>query len=348
MRYPADRYLTQAGPKTVSDLWRCFWFGVSAPFRYDVHHFYFGRTFLSSFLSQKRLARWLPLRSLDLSLARWGGRKVFMTLQGCDARLSDESERRNQITMCRAGHCSGVLDCRATVDESRRQMMEQLLPRCDRVFVLNPELAQYVPGAVFMPYANVDVESITPVWPKTEGPITILHAPTDGGIKGTPRVLQALNKLKERWPIELLLVQNMPHADAVKLYRRADLVIDQMLAGWYGGFAVEAMALGKPVACYLREEDFNCLPPAMRQELPILPVHWDTLENDLEAILKSRACWPEWARRSRQYVSRWHHPRVIAQALVRAYRDPNSHYELAPDIETNEKDAVQGGISCAA
>ena len=37
-------------------------------------------------------------------------------------------------------------------------------------------------------------------------------------------------------------------------YRAADIVVDQLNAGWYGLFAIEAMALGKPVVTFLHDE----------------------------------------------------------------------------------------------
>jgi hypothetical protein len=41
-----------------------------------------------------------------------------------------------------------------------------------------------------------------------------------------------------------------------------------LFAGWYGGLAVELMALGKPVLAYIREEDLSFVDPQMRYELP--------------------------------------------------------------------------------
>jgi glycosyltransferase involved in cell wall biosynthesis len=32
---------------------------------------------------------------------------------------------------------------------------------------------------------------------------------------------------------------------------QADIVVDQLIYGWWGSTAIEAMALGKPVICYL-------------------------------------------------------------------------------------------------
>jgi len=331
LQYPADRFLNTSPQMTWRDRLRRVAFGLLSPFRYDVLHYYFGQSFLGS---RANRGHWHNF--IDLKLASRLNRKIFMTLQGCDVRLSDRSDHNNRITMCRPGHCSEVASCRAGEDEGRRWFIQAILPRCDRVFILNPDLAHVAPGAVFLPYANVDVEASVPHWPKTEGPITLLHAPSDEGIKGTRFIVDAVERLKKRWPIELVLVRGLPHAEALKRYRAADLVIDQVLLGWYGGFAVEVMAMGKPVACYLREDDLGVLPQAMRAELPVRKVNPETLEDDLEALLAQRGRWPEWGRQARAFVLRWHHPRRIAQAMVRAYREPGAPFVLEVDIESQE------------
>ena len=123
----------------------------------------------------------------------------------------------------------------------------------------------------------------------------------------------------------------MPHAEAMKLYAQADLVIDQLLAGWYGGFAVEMMAMGKPVVCYIRAEDLRFVPPGMVAELPLVPARPDSLEDDLEAAIARRSEWPAWGRRGREFALRWHHPRRIAQAMIDIYRDPRAPLRLASD-----------------
>jgi hypothetical protein len=299
-------------------------FGLSAPFRYDALHYYFGLSYLcwNDYAGGKQL--WFA----DLKLAKRLGRKVFMTLQGCDVRISKLSTDHNTTTACSLGHCDAAPVCRSSLDAQRQYLIDNILPRCDRVFVLNPELAHYVPGATFLPYASVDVEAFEPAWPKTDGTAVIVHAPSDPSIKGSRYIIDAVERLKSRFPIEFIQVKGMPHDEAMKIYRKADLVIDQVLTGWYGGFAVEAMAMGKPVACYLRREDFKFIPGRMADELPLLNVNLSTLEDDLAIILTQRAQWPEWGRKSREYVMRWHHPGRIADAMVDAYRHPESLFNL--------------------
>jgi len=138
----------------------------------------------------------------------------------------------------------------------------------------------------------------------------------------------AVERLQQRLPIEFVLVKGLPHAEAMRLYQKADLVIDQVLAGWYGGFAVEAMAMGKPVACYIRETDLQHIPEVMRAELPLIRLTPETIEADLTAALTRRAEWPRWGEQARAFVLRWHHPRRIAAAMLRAYQDPLSRFQL--------------------
>ncbi len=91
------------------------------------------------------------------------------------------------------------------------------------------------------------------------------------------------------------------------------------------------MAMGKPVACYLREADLGVLPARMREELPLLEVHPDTIEETLAHVIEKRHTWRDWSRECRDFVLRWHHPDRIARAMVDAYRHPESEFRLEDD-----------------
>jgi glycosyltransferase involved in cell wall biosynthesis len=325
LKYNADRSLGAPSDRSARTRFRRLRFGVTAPFRYDVLHYYVGRSFLC--WDDYGDPNWLWFR--DLRLARRLGRTVFMTLQGCDVRISRRGADFYSVTPCHLGQCASAPLCRATLDDRREDLVRQILPLVDRFFVLNPELARYAPGGEFLPYASVDVERLAPEWPTINGPIRIVHAPSDASIKGSARIIQAVERLKDDHEIEFVLVEGVPHEEALELYRSADLVVDQVLTGWYGGFAVEAMAMGKPVGCYIRDEDLDVLPPGMRDQLPLVRLHPDSLERDLEAAIAERESWREWGSQSREFVLRWHHPRKIAAAMIRAYEQPTVELEIA-------------------
>jgi glycosyltransferase involved in cell wall biosynthesis len=324
--YPADKVLGRPGGRSPREFWRRGITGLIAPIRYDVLHYYFGKSLLYRDDAHAE-SRW-PF--LDVRIARWLGRKIFFTLQGCDVRLAEESHARNQVTMCAPGGCSVYPTCLARFDAQRRRLIQEILPLADRVFFLNPELGHYLPDATFLPYANVPVHNVTPVPPSTRRRPRVLHAPSNDTTKGSQMIEAALAQLTKRYDFDYVSVRGIPHAEAMNLYADCDIVIDQVLAGWYGGFAVELMAMGKPVACYMREEDLHFVPPGMRDALPLLRVDPRRLVEDLDNIFAHRDEWPKLGAAARKFVLTWHDPQRIAAAMIAAYRDPQSRFELAP------------------
>jgi glycosyltransferase involved in cell wall biosynthesis len=322
--YPADRVISDCGRRSPGSMLKRAVFGISAPFRYHVLHYYFGRSFFCWDDYGKPNRAWF----LDLRLARSLGKKVFFTLQGCDVRLSGRSAEINQFTPCKEGHCQAVPACRSQFDLQRGVLIDQILPLADRVFVLNPELVRFVPGAVFLPYASVDLNRFSVSLPRTDGPIRIVHAPSDPLLKGSAYIIAAVERLQKRYPIDFQLIQGLPHEEALKRYQEADLVIDQLLFGWYGGLAVEVMAMGKPVAAYIRESDLSAVPPQLAADLPILVVRLDTIEGDLEQLIIRRSEWPDWGRASRRFVEKWHDPARIARSMIKAYTSTSSSFTL--------------------
>lgn len=335
LKYPADLVLSPEGARPLGMAARSVAYGLRKQWQYDVLHFYFGQTFFSPGFPLSRNALLDNLLSgistFDLRLARLMGKKLFMTLQGCDVRLAQEGNKRNDWTMCAPQHCELYQRCVDVLDDRRRYLIDKILPLFDRVLYLNPELGHIVPGSQFLPYSNVEIDNFEVAPPSRKTRPRIVHAPSAGRIKGTPMILDALQRLQGRYDFELILVEKKTHKEALELYRSADVAIDQVLAGWYGGFAVEMMAMGKPVGCYLRDSDMKYVPDAMRQEMPILKLDPGNLVEDIAALLDRKSEWETLGRASRKYVERWHNPDLIAKAMLRAYADLENRFELNPD-----------------
>ncbi len=98
-------------------------------------------------------------------------------------------------------------------------------------------------------------------------------------------------------------------------------MVDQLLAGWYGGFAAECMALGKPVIAYLRKGDLQFLPQKMRDELPIINADPDTIHDVLkEWIRHPGSALEARGRFGRRFFEEWHDPRKIARTVEGYYK----------------------------
>jgi hypothetical protein len=316
--YQSDRILEEPSKKTFAARMRYRLLRAALAFEFNVLHFYFGQ----SFFYKHDDPSW-RYNFADLKLARRLGKLVIMTLQGCDVRMAGLSNKRNEITMCREGGCTQYGSCIAAQDRIREQLATAILPLCDRVFFLNPDLSVSAGTGEFLPYANVDLRAILPQPPRpVRARPLVLHAPTSKSIKGSSIIESSLRRLAKSYDFDYQAVADVPHAQAMKLYAQADLVIDQVLSGWYGGLAVEVMAMGKPVVAYIREGDLCAIPQAMRADLPILRADPRRMDEDLARIFDERRQWPELGAKSRAFVERWHDPERIAAAMARIYRDP--------------------------
>jgi hypothetical protein len=297
---------------------------------FDVIHFNFGQTILTrcpdvqvsrprSFRSACKYFYQRQTWLADLPLLKALGKGIVMTYQGDDARQGDECRRRFMIT---AANHVGPEYYNSVTDAWKRRTIAKVARYADRIYALNPDLLHMLPEqARFLPYANVDPkEWIPPHVHRNEVPV-VVHCPTHRGAKGTEFVIRAVQRLRsEKIPFEFELIENLPNCEARRRYERADLLVDQLLIGWYGGLAVEFMALRKPVVCYLRDEDLVFLPSEMRTELPVLNANQDTLYGILRDLLTIRKReLTELGQRSRAYVEKWHDPLRIARKLACEY-----------------------------
>jgi glycosyltransferase involved in cell wall biosynthesis len=326
--YEIDEVLWPAGAGRVSrELARWQLFRRARDF--DVVHFNFGSPILPRALpagfSRSRFDRLFRLyaHAVEFRDVRWlrrAGKAVVVTYQGDDARQADWS-RAHFETSPASARTPTSRD--AALDAKRREWIEQFDRSADRIYALNPDVLHVLPSrAEFLPYAHIDLDEWKPVPADEARSLRIVHAPSSPEIKGTRWVVDAVERLRaEGVGVELDLVQGVPFDVARAAYERSDLAVDQLLVGWYGGLAVELMALGKPVVCYIRDEDLRFVPSRMRDELPLIRATGETLVDVLREWATDRR--PELAaagRRGRAYVERWHDRRAIAERLTRDYQ----------------------------
>jgi glycosyltransferase involved in cell wall biosynthesis len=86
-------------------------------------------------------------------------------------------------------------------------------------------------------------------------PLRLIHAPNHRVLKGTDHIIRAVEGLRsEGVAIELIIAEGVPNEQMPSLIQAADVVVDQLVIGWYAMLAIESMALGKPVICHIRPE----------------------------------------------------------------------------------------------
>jgi hypothetical protein len=261
----------------------------------------------------------------DLPILKRAGKAIFVTYQGDDARQGDYCRAHFPVHFI---HEVSPDYYPPGSDEHKRRAIARFARYSDGMYALNPDLLHVLPAkAKFLPYANVDLAAWRPAAAPAGARLSIVHAPSHRGVKGTRHLVAAVERLQRAAvPIELTLVEGMSRDEARAAYERCDVAVDQLLAGWYGGFAVEAMALGKPVVAYLRQADLGFLPAAMRAELPLIHAEPQTIEAVLRSLAEGpRHALAEMGARARAYVEKWHDPARIAASVVADYRAALSH-----------------------
>src|SRR3954451_2433573 len=140
---------------------------------------------------------------------------------------------------------------------------------------------RWVPDAHVIP-PGIDVQAIDEAPPSDRERPVVLHAPSSRTRKGTAFVVAACSELD----CDLEIVEGLDHREAFERYRRADVIVDQLNAGWYGVFAIEAMALGKPVVTFLREEAARRTQEAFDVEVPLVSATAETLRERLRPLVE--------------------------------------------------------------
>ena len=174
---------------------------------------------------------------------------------------------------------------------------------------------RWVPEAEVIP-PGVDLARIEARPPSDRRRPVVLHAPSSRRRKGTEHVIEACAGLD----VDLQIVEGLHHDEALARYRDADIVVDQLNAGWYGLFAIECMALGKPVLSYLHEEAVRRTEVAFGVRVPIVNASAETLRTRLQELV---GAGPNGRRTlgadSRAYVERVHDVERATDRLLDLY-----------------------------
>ena len=126
----------------------------------------------------------------------------------------------------------------------------------------------------------------------------------------------------EQLPVELDIVEGVPHDEARERYARADIVVDQLNAGWHGVFALEAMALGKPVVSHLKPDVVERSAEGYGVRVPIVPATKETLVDALRPLVEEPRSAASSAPQSRAYVEQVHDIDRVADRLLDLYGSP--------------------------
>jgi hypothetical protein len=272
---------------------------------FDVFHLHFGTSFLP--------------RRLDVPLLKAIGKKVVFHFHGCEVRHRAHMLATHRLSTCT--ECDPF--CRP---DHQAKILAGAARLADLVLYSTLDLAESAPGAANLALA-IDAarwEAAAFAHPLPDparrdgvnGPVVIAHAPTNPLIKGTRHVVDAVERLRAEFPrVELRVIDRQPWATMPQFLSGCDILVDQLMMGWYGLLAIEGMAESKAVIAYLRE-DFRSL----RADLPVVSAEPATIYDVLRDLVRDPARRGALGAQGPPYVRRWHDLEPVGATLLGQYR----------------------------
>jgi glycosyltransferase involved in cell wall biosynthesis len=301
-----DVNLKHSGKNMLHKLYNYLWnqaYLVTCFFRYNVFHFYASKTLFNN--------------GWDLPFYRLFGKKVVMEYLGIDVqkyRYSVENFKHTNIVH--------IVDEERAEEHDRE--IEKRLKRHDQYvdlqLVCAPCYSPFVEGSTVLPLGlGTDEYQFTP-YDQHSGPIRVMHAPTHRGNKGTKYIIGAIERLiEEGYPVEKMLVENVPHDRLKEMYKECDIFVDQIMGGWYGTATIEAMATGRPVVCSIYEE--FCEYVDYTEGIPIIHADPDTIFDVLkDLVVKDRGELEKIGKESRSFTEKVHDISKTTDLLLSLYQ----------------------------
>lgn len=277
---------------------------VWAGFRYDIVGCFFDGGLLAE----------TPFWRLELPLLRLAGKKIVVYPYGGDARLASVTRARdpwNAYTDVPVGAED------RDEDDVRRHLAA--FGRWANVVLGNNELIEDLPRCDgILPYP-FDADAWQPVEAPEGDPVRIVHAANHRHYKGTRFLVEAVERLQEEGlGVELEVVERRSRAVARRAYEVAHVAAADFLLGGYAYFAIEAMALGKPVLSYLRPGTARHHPEWA--DCPIVNASPDTLVDELRRLVVDPELRRSLGARGPGYVRRVHSLEAVGAQLDAIYR----------------------------
>jgi glycosyltransferase involved in cell wall biosynthesis len=285
--------------------------------RYE-YHIYYGKPPLFKFM--ERILGLTKLFGKDFLVELWLSKLFGIKLVYLPTGCNEEESKKNMTSsdnghLC--GNCGQWDKCNDTVNNLNFTYIKRFFDmQIGAGFI---DSTQY--QMTHMKYKSIDLALWHPdltVPDQHRLPVTnkirILHSNylkksgRDGenrNEKGSPYIVAAIERLKtEGHPVEYYFIENKP-SNEMRFYQvQADIVVEQLIYGWWGSTGVETMALGKPVVCYLRPDWKEYFQKVVFPEYDNLPIVEASI-NSIYDVLKKLVINTDYRRRKGEEARRY-------------------------------------------
>ena len=165
---------------------------------------------------------------------------------------------------------------------------------------------------LFLPFDTDGVPQAAPSGEK----VRICHAPRSRVIKGTELIVKAVEDLQREIPLELVLIENMTHEEALTIKASCHLAIDQVARGamGYGVNSLESLSMGIPTITYLSDEYQDFIP-----DHPFILTNPDKLKKSIKEAVLDEDKRNSFSKKGKDWVVKKHDWRSVARFIHDEY-----------------------------
>lgn len=248
----------------------------------------------------------------QVSELQQAGIQVAMLCHGSDIRLPSRHAAEEPDSPFRDGSDAITLRLESVVTRNLALLRNLGLP----TFVSTPDLLLDVPHATWVPVVVSAEQWETRSEPLERRVPVVIHAPSAGRIKGSDLVDETMRKLQDEGAVEYRRLSGIPHAEMVREYTQADIVLDQFRLGSYGVAACEAMAAGRVVVGHVNDHVANIVRRDTGLDIPIIRARHSELETVIRHAIADRDVARQQARLGPEFVRAVHDGRRSASAFA--------------------------------
>ncbi len=274
----------------------------------DILHYHYGGAFA------------LP-RRLDARWARLLGKPRIVTFCGTDIRIPEVEAAGNPFYGSNMGFYGQLKGSSRERSLKIQQEYKRLGFRCSvRGEMMVPHVREGPFSDFYFVPRSVDMQAVEPSYPDPDKQTPlVVHSPSDPVLKGTESVVASVLRLKRQGIVdfEFVLLQGRRRQEALDILRKADIFLDQFVVCGYGVAAIEAMAMGKPVVCYINPEWRDSFP----DDLPIVQADQCNLSDVLASLLRDGKSRHNLGRKCRRYAEEHHDALTNARKWLSIYED---------------------------
>lgn len=246
-----------------------FYFFILTLFRYDILYFIAGETLLT-----RKLLKW------ELKWYKKRRKKIIMHFVGSDIRSEEYIKyKNNHIQDCFEGKMTNLPPKQTAW---QKKLCAIALQYADLILVSTPDLLEFFDNNPKVKYFPVmldtkDIDSqlknsVPEKYPQRDK-IRVVHSPSNVSLKGTAYIDAVMQKISAKYSdVEYINTTNPEYKDTshplcavsrytlLQLLQKSDILIDQVVIGWYGLQSIEGVYSENEVVVWIEPHLVQYLP----------------------------------------------------------------------------------------